>query len=249
MSPWVGIGAFAVALPLSMAVLSAFARRGRVSPEAARKLLHVEMALVTAAFPWIFSAAWPVIALSVGSAAWFGLVQRLRPAGRRFGVVLETQRRSGGQFWFACAVGLAFLTAGDAATYCMAILVMGLADSAAALAGTRWGRARWVARARKSAAGSAAFGMTAFAVAAIVPIAAGNAPIAAILAAAALIALATTLVELLLADGLDNLFVPLAAIVASRWAAGAGAAVLAASCLVLALALFASLRGSRPCAA
>jgi phytol kinase len=235
MNPWLGILAVCLALPISMAVLSGIVRHGLLSHEAARKALHVEMGLVTLSFPWLFTDAWPVVVLAALSIAWFAGVRAIRTLRSSFGPVLETPtRRSNGQFWFVCGVCLAFLLADDRAAYCIAILVMALADSSAALAGTRWGRPRaTLSGACKSFAGSAAFFAVAFAVAFAIGASA---------ATALLVALATTFVEALLADGLDNLLVPLAALVACHFAASAGLPVAAFAALALAAGIVVNLR-------
>lgn len=185
-----------------MGVLSVGAHLG-TSAEARRKLLHVEMGVVTLGFPWFFSAAWPVILLACMSVAWFGLLRASRALEARFGPVLAAGGRdSCGAIWFVCGVCLTFLLSdGDAAAYCIAILVLTLADTAAALVGQRCGRTS------KSVQGSLAFFSVAFGVSfltlqALVP--------------ALLVALVTTAVEAALGSGLDNLFVPLGALSAMR---------------------------------
>lgn len=249
MSPWFGIAAVACSLPLSMAALSALVRRGALASEAARKAMHVEMGFVTAAFPWMFAEAWPVVAVSGIAVAWFATVCALEPLRSRFGPVFdEPHRRSGGQFWFACGVCAAFLATESATLYCAAILVMGLADSAAALAGRRWGRAReTIGGARKSIAGSVAFAGVAFLVALAVPWMLEERSLASLVIAALIVALAATFVEASLSRGLDNFFIPLVVIAAFHVAASPFAPAAALILAGLAAGLFAGLRRRSPC--
>jgi len=221
-SPGVAIALVMTLLLASMAVLSAGVRRFGVSPESVRKLLHIEMGLVTLAFPWLFSAAWPVIALACAAAAWFGLLRASIWLEARFGKALHAAGRGGwGEIWFTCGICLTFLlSAGEPVAYCIAVLVLALADAAAALVGQRFGRARCMpGGARKSAAGSCAFFVVAFAVAWIGLYAAMGLPLPHALRAALLVAAVTAALEAVFGDGLDNLFVPLGALAALEVAA------------------------------
>lgn len=210
---WLAVALVLLVLAASMRALSCAPLRRRFPVEAGRKLLHVQMGLATAAFPWLFASAWPVVALAGLSIAWFALLRASPRLAGAFGAPLyDCERRSAGEIWFVLGVCLTFLaTAGDRLAYCVAILVMTLADAAAALVGRRFGRSlRLPGGARKSLAGSAAFFGVAFLVASVISWAAGFSPAEALRAGFA-VALLTTVVEALLGDGLDNLAVPLAA--------------------------------------
>ena len=213
--PWIAIFLVLLLLAASMALLTAGARRFGASAEAMRKLLHVEMALVTLSFPWLFSSAWPVIVLACASVAWFRLLPASDWLEARFGSALRgTLRESQGEIWFVCGVCLVYLwSAAEPVAYCIAILVLGLADTAAALVGQRFGRPRLMAGgAGKSAAGSFAFFAVAVAIAFGGLYGAADFEVGEALAAALLVATITTGVEAILGDGLDNLFVPLGAL-------------------------------------
>lgn len=212
---WLAILAVLALLGASMAVLSAWARRRALQPEAVRKLLHVEMALVTLAFPWLFASAWPVVALAGAAAAWFHLLRVSPWLDARFGHALRAARRdSRGEFWFACGVCLAFLwTGGEPVAYGIAVLVLGFADTAAALVGRRYGLPRRMpGGAEKSAAGSIAFFVVALAVAFAGLYGAAGLRLGEALAAAALLGVVTTGLEAVAAKGLDNVVVPLGAL-------------------------------------
>ncbi len=215
MAAWQAVLGVLALLGASMALLSAWARRSGVPPEAVRKLLHVEMALVALSFPWLFESAWPVVVLAAAAAGWFRLLRASSWLEARFGYALRAARRdSRGETWFACGVCLAFLWAGGAPlAYGIAILVLGFADAAAALVGRRYGVARRMpGGASKSVAGSAAFFAVALAVAFAGLHGAAALGVGQALAAAALLAAVTTVLEALSGRGLDNLFVPLGAL-------------------------------------
>lgn len=216
---WPAVIAILALLGASMAALSAWARHSGVAPEAVRKLLHVEMALVTLSFPWLFASPWPVVALAGVAAGWFRLLRASAWLEARFGYALHAARGdSHGETWFACGVCLAFLlTGGEPVAYGIAVLVLGFADAAAALVGRRYGRPRRMpSGASKSVAGSAAFFLVAFAVTLAVLRGAAGLPAGEALAAAALLAAVTTGFEALAGKGLDNLLVPLGALASLR---------------------------------
>ena len=217
MSPWLAVALVLAVLGGSMALLSAGA-----ATEARRKLLHLEMGAVVLGFPWWFPAAWPVLVLAGAALAWFAAVRFSRRLAARFGPVLRADGRDSlGEVWFTLGVCLTFLLSeGDALAYSIAILVLTLADAAAALVGLRFGRQRRVpGGGSKSLAGCGAFFVVALTVVLLALwLVAGWPPLAA-LRAALLVAVITTLIEVLLAKGLDNLFVPLGALAALRLAA------------------------------
>lgn len=188
------------------------------SPDAVRRLLHFSIALAALSFPWLFASVWPVAALVgaalVASLLWcapHGIELRSRQA----------RRNACGALWFGCGLCLTFfLSAGEPVAYCIAILLPALADPAAARVGRRFGRAWYtLGGARKSAAGSLAFFATALAVVACGLVAGAGLRLGEALGGAALVATITTGLEASLADGLDNLFVPLGALAALEFAA------------------------------
>ena len=208
---WPAVAAIMALLVGSMAALSSPVARSMLPAETGRKVLHMEMGLVTLAFPWLFSSAGPVIVLAGVSIAWFAALRVSPRLACAFAAPLVgSGRSSAGEIWFACGVCLTFVCAFDEPLrYCIAILILTAADAAAALVGRRFGRARRMpGGARKSLAGSGAFFLVAFAIAQT-GLSFSTAPLEALRAALAVAALATV-VEALLGNGLDNLFVPVA---------------------------------------
>ena len=209
--PWVGI---ALVLGTFTALFAVFSLVGpRLQPEVLRKGLHITMGLTTLTFPWLFDSAWPVMLLVGACACAFLGVHAHLPLLRRLAYALERIKRvSVGEFCFIVATALVFaLAAGDPVLYCIPMLLLTLADAAAALVGTAYGRHRYASIGYyKTVEGSAAFFVVAFACIAIplawfTPVSNPDA-----LAVAALVAMAATVLEGALGGGLDNLFVPLA---------------------------------------
>ena len=189
-----------------------------LEPEWSRKLVHVAMGLVAALFPWLFRDPRAVLALCAAFAVLLGCGR----GWRRLASVHAVGDRSAGLVWFPTAVALAFLIAADRpAHYALALVVLALADPAAALVG----RARGAHRFRVGAGWKSVEGSLAFFAVASATIAAGlgwSTPLAAptVLAFAAAIGALLAIVEAVSPAGTDNLFVPLGTLLLLR---GAGA--------------------------
>lgn len=213
----------------AMAGLSAGQRRFGLPAECARKLLHVAMGLVTLSFPWLFSSPWPVLALALAALAWLAAIRRGKALRRCFGPVLEGVGRPGwGEGYFVLGAAATFLLAQDSPLfYCLPMAILSFADAGAALIGQRWGRQPGAVRfGGKSLAGSSAF----FAIAlgcGVVALQAweGWAPSRS-WPHALLLALVTTVLEAMARCGLDNLLIPLGALMLLRLEAEATPAAL-----------------------
>lgn len=220
MNALVGIAGCLALLVVSMAGLSAWGRRRRVSGEGVRKVLHVEMGLVASAAPWVFGAPWPMLVLAVLAVAWLQGVKLCRCLHRRFRGVLRAgdRRRSRGEFFFVGGVFAAYvLSGGEPAYYCPAVLVLTFADTAAALVGRRLGKHVYGAgQARKTLEGSGTFFVVAFACAAAGLACLGPHAVAANLVAALTAAVTATLLEARSYRGADNLLVPTGTVAALR---------------------------------
>jgi phytol kinase len=209
--PWLGIALVLGALGVLLAALS---RTSDHHPELARKAVHVGMGFAVLTFPWLFARPWPVLVLAgVTTLAFIGL--RLAGA-RRFAVgrtLHAVERPSLGEIHYVlgtCAVFL--LAAGSALLYCVPMLVLAFADTAAALVGARYGRRTLLDG--KTLEGSLAFCAVAWGciwgvLVLVVPAPAGELAVSAVL-----VALMATAMEALGPRGLDNLLVPLGTFVA-----------------------------------
>jgi phytol kinase len=222
-------------LAVAMAVLSAWRRRRRVSAETVRKLLHVIMGLTVVGAPWVFSSTWPMLVLAALSLAWLWAVKHCRSLRRAFGGVLHGVRgASRGEFAFVGGVLLTYLlSSGETAYYCAAIAVLALADAAAALVGRAYGRHHYrIGKTRKSLEGSATFFGVALVSTAAVLTALTSQPTALIFEAALAVATVTTLLEAGGGAGMDNLLVPVGAVVSLRLLIDPGALPYASLLLV-----------------
>lgn len=212
---WIGalsVIVLGIVLIIGLAICQA---RYPMHPEVVRKLLHVGMGLTALSFPWLFRDIEPVLGV-VGAAMVVLVAVRKAPYLRRFGTVLDgVARSSRGDVCFLVAIVALFaLSGGDALMFGVPILVLTLADTAAALVGIRYGRVRLaIVPGGKSVEGSIAFFIVAFICVSIPVVLLGHAELPAVLAGAAILACVTTTVEAVAGKGLDNLLVPLAAFV------------------------------------
>ena len=207
-------------------------------PEVLRKLLHVGMGLVSLSLPWFCGTPRPVLLLASLFAAGL-LAGRFSACWRRVtgGVLCGITRPSVGDLCFPAGVALVFaLAAGRTLHFCIPVLTLTIADAAAAMVGMRYGAHQFGGPGgRKTLEGSAAFCLVAF-LCAYVPLLlrpeGGWAwPLLLAISLAALL----TPVEAVSGSGLDNLTVPLPALLLLRMLSP-GDAWLLALCALLATA-------------
>jgi phytol kinase len=140
-------------------------RKTDAPAETIRKLFHLGGGAVALALPWLFDAVWPVVMLFVASMVIF-VALRVVPVLREGpGQVLHAvPRKSVGEFWFMLGVMAIYAIAGDdVVVYSIGILILAVADMAAALVGLFYGQHSFaVSGGTKSAEGSSAFLLTAF---------------------------------------------------------------------------------------
>lgn len=202
-----GVAAVLGEFAAMMAGLRAWQRLGSPRPETTRKALHIGMRAVATALPWVFAPPRPVVALCalVAVAMW---VARRLPALR--GVLCGVERESWGDLYFPVAVAVTFVAArGNKLLYAVPMLTLTLADATAALIRLRFGTHRYRAtEGRKSAEGSLAFFVTAFA-SSFAPVWLAQAESAKALLIGAILGLLVMALEAIAWRRLDNLFVPL----------------------------------------
>jgi phytol kinase len=213
----------------------------RLPAETTRKLVHVGLGLLAAAFPWLFGRRWPVLILCAAFAVLLFVTRRQG----RLASVHGIERDSLVAICFPVAVGLVFaFSFGRPAAYAAAILVLALADAAAGLAGRTWGRHVYdLGGGTKSLEGSAVF----FVLAAAIVIGAGpGLGLQGQAGAGVAVALAATLLEATAPFGTDNLLVPCGVALLLAWPT-ADQTTLSAACLGAAVVLAAGLGlGSGP---
>jgi phytol kinase len=212
LNPWLGMGIELSALSLLMVAIHFYAHARHLAPETSRKLFHLGGGLTTLALPWMFTDVWPVLLLTIVTVpALLALkhVQRLRSG---LGDVLYgVTRPSLGEVYFPLSACLLFALAHDRPLlYIVPLLLLTLADPAAAIIGSRFGSLQYVTRdGHKSLEGSLAFFTVAFFGTAGALLLAGPTPNVAVPGVGLTLALLLTLVEAISWRGLDNLLIPI----------------------------------------
>ncbi len=184
-----------------------------IAAEARRKAAHVIMGVLCLPVPWL-----PVDGLTVTTTAALILLALLiirfvpQVCGHFGGAMYGVARASVGELCFPPTVVLCYLLAqGNPLLYCLPIAIMTFADPMAALVGTTYRHyvAPW--HEGKTFIGSLAFFVVAAGCAALCLTIFPTPGVLAVLPAALLVALCTTLLERAARYGLDNLLVPLGA--------------------------------------
>lgn len=203
----IAVAAFSAVFVALLAGAEASSRRWKVGPELARKSAHVSSALVAATVPWFMSFT-AVAALALLFVPFMLVSRRLD----LFPAVHAVERSTLGELWFPLGVAAVALAVPHRGPYAYGVLVMGLSDAAAGIAGQRYGhRAYRIMGAWKTYAGSAAFLLVTVALTVAALALAGGFSPASGLAAAVGLAVALTAVEAALGGGTDNLVLPVAA--------------------------------------
>lgn len=199
MAVFVGTAAAFVAI---LAGAEAATRRWGIEAELSRKVVHVASAVVAAGLPWVMPFG-TVVALALAFVPFMVVSRRLD----LFPAVHRVERTTLGEVWFPLGVALAAALVPHRAAYGFGVLVMGLSDAFASLAGRRWGRRgyRGLLGATKTWLGSAVFLATTVALG----LACGRRPV--VVVAVVAVALVLTVVEGLLGRGTDNLVLPVTA--------------------------------------
>jgi phytol kinase len=234
--------------------VSRLAKLIKVDAEVQRKLIHISLGLYCLTFPFVFHAAWEVVATC---ALAVGLFMLARGSMRKSlgGGLHAVERTSYGELLFAVSVALLFWlkdghfisttmhhkTPPGQILYILPILILTLCDAASALIGSRYGRRVFqIEEGKKSVEGVVVFAVTAWLLSLIAfllltDIGRGEAVLLAFITA-----VFGALLEAASWRGLDNLFIPLGLyfLLSNLIYAGAGGlAALAGVFLLLLIAL------------
>lgn len=194
---------------LIFATAELWRRYGNPPVEWSRKFVHFGGGLLVLGFPWIFETRWSVLVLAASFSAMIWITRRIGLLQSVHGV----SRASDGSLFYPLGVVLLFTLAYDRpAFYVAAALTLIVADTAAALLGSAYGRKTYaVEDDRRSLEGSAVFLLVTF-LAVHVPLLlmTGIDRNASVLVAVH-VALVVTLFEGVSLRGSDNLLIPLAA--------------------------------------
>lgn len=194
-----------------MTVVKRLAGARDISAEVQRKLVHIGTGLYALTLPWLFTEDWPVFML-VGLTLIVMLILRLPTFAK--GGIGETlhgvERQSYGDLLLALAVGTVFLLSdGNAILYILPIATLTLADAAAALTGSRYGREFFtVEDGQKSIEGSTAFFMITLVIAMVSLLLLSDVSRPNVILLAVMVAAFGTLVEADSWRGFDNFFLP-----------------------------------------
>ncbi len=215
-NPWLAILLVGGALAALMALIAILKRTASLEPETARKLFHLGGGGMALALPWVFEELWPVVTMAIITAAAL-LVLRLVPALRAGpGQVLHAVgRKSYGEFWFLVGIVAIFLIArDDVVIYSIGVLILAVADSAAALVGVVYGLHHYkVPGGTKSAEGSIAMFLVAFLCVQIPLLLFSDVGRPELLLISINIALLLSFGEANVAHGADNAILPIAVVV------------------------------------
>jgi phytol kinase len=203
------IGSVAMLLGV-MAVVKVLGRSFAIGNEAQRKLIHVATGLFAVLLPVIFHDKWPIVVLVVLSLA---VMLALRSPKLSLGTTLHgVKRDSYGEIYLVLSVGFLAMRieGGNLVFYVLPLLVLTLADAAAALVGVSYGRRKLkVEEGVKSIEGVVAFFTTTCLIAMILLLLMTDAPRLSVIVLSLMIAAFGAMVEVNSWKGLDNLFIPI----------------------------------------
>lgn len=214
MSVVAGTAVLATATLALLGSVELLERRWRPDPEIPRKLAHVGAGGIACCAPLLVTTHWAMLFLTVSFALFLLTARGLGLLGSLHG------RAGAGDVVYPAGVYAAFVLAGgDALLFQLSVLVLALADPAAALVGRRFGRVRYrLAGVTRSLEGSLGFAATAFAVTVLALTASGRLGAAAALLCASAVAVIVASLEAASPPGLDNLAVPVGTLlVVSAW--------------------------------
>lgn len=209
---------FALAIPPlllipAMAMLSRIRSSRDLANELKRKALHVGTGLTALAFPLYFTSPW-MICVGLGIVlAWMIAVRNLAVLRQRFGSCLHAAERvTFGEIYFALALaGLMLLTPNRPLLYIIPLLILTLADSAAAIVGrlVPVGRLHGPA-AGKTLSGCATFASVAFLTTLLSLCVFTDLTFRTVTGVALVVSVTSCLAEAVSRRGLDNISVPAA---------------------------------------
>jgi phytol kinase len=162
---WIGVVALLMVVSLLFAGLRAYQIKFRPQPELVRKLFHLSGGLFGLPLPWIFDTFTRVLLLGLLIGGVFVALRFVKGFRSGVGQVLfAVQRESIGELCYLASMVLLFwLAQGNKLLYAVPLLMLALADTAAALVGEEYGKLKiHTAGGGKSIEGAIAFFFIAF---------------------------------------------------------------------------------------
>jgi phytol kinase len=199
----------------AMGLLSHIDSHSPLETEIRRKAFHVSVGLAALTFPLFLTRPWMVVVAVTLAVIWMCLVRKVPAIGRRFGRVLhDADRISHGELYFALSIGVLLLASnGESFLYVVPLLILTIADAAAAVVGRAFPLMPLSGLAKgKTASGCATFFVVALLV--TLPTLIGLTDISPGLAltVAVTVSVATCIAEAISSRGFDNLAVPAVAL-------------------------------------
>ncbi len=217
-SSWAAVFGPPLLIVPTMGCLSYWSRaRHSMRSELPRKVLHIAFGSCALCFPLFLQQEWVIVTSLALVVGWFVAVRQVPSLRRHFGCVLHSiERRSGGEFYFAIALGSLLLASPVAPLYFfIPILTLTLADAFAAIAGQTWPHPPLPGIMRdKTLAGSLVFLVIAFFCSFLPLLLASGLPFQRLLVVSGLFAVTTCVTEAVSRNGSDNLFIPASACLA-----------------------------------
>ncbi len=186
-------------------LIEAVHRKSSLRAETTRTTAHVASAFAAAALPWVVSYNDIAIASAI-----FVPVLAFSKTQNLFSAVHGVGRQTNGEIYFPIAVCLLAILFPKPLPYVYGLLMMGAADAAANMVGSRYGRTRFTfGGGSKSYLGTATFTIVTLIIGAALFMLLAGKTLPDALALGLLIAVPLAAIEALLGDGADNLAVPL----------------------------------------
>ena len=183
----------------------------RLTPEGARKAVHIVMGCTALAFPFIFEYKQSVVYLGIVAISLLILMRR-NEALRNAGIaLLGVERKTLGDIYFVIAIMIVFVLYEHTFEYLIPIAILTFADSVAALVGISYGKYNMAQHEEdaKSGEGSVMFFIVAF-ICTLIPLQlmtdVGRAEV---LVISFLIGILAAMIEAVTRRGNDNLMLPL----------------------------------------
>jgi len=209
---WFGILGLLVVVSVLLAGLRLYQNIAKPAPELVRKLFHACGGLFGLPLPWIFTDVMPVLLLGLVIISAFIALRFVTSLRGGIGQVLfAVKRDSVGELCYIVSMVLLFwLSRGDKLLYSIPLLMLALADTAAALVGEEYGKLQIRSSGgHKSIEGAVAFFFTAFFCVHVPVLLWGGVGRAESLLIAVNLSTMVMLAEAAAWWGLDNLIVPL----------------------------------------
>ncbi len=208
------IAAILLLLISLLGLLSFLQKKVDLNPELSRKLAHILMGLVTLSFPWLFDAVKPIALMAALTIVLLSVIRLWPPLKNSLGLaILCSDRFTFGELFFPLGVLFAFLLSdGDKLLYVVSILTLTIADPIAAFVGMSIARSCHRPMPKKSIEGSVAFFVAASLIAFLALKSVAGMDISESILISLNFGIILTLIEAASLWGVDNISVPIGAI-------------------------------------